>query len=530
MLPDVTSMATGVTALAGCPESENGSGDGKENGNGNVNGEPRQGGTLTVAMEDEIPNLDPHIATGGATMTYLYNVYETLVWFDRESGELKGRLAEDWTFEDDGQTVIFDLKQGLQFHEPVGRELVADDVVYSYERMTREGTTIRGDFGPVAEFEAIDDYTVDVSLAMPFTPHVNNQARPRTVILPEETRDSGNELGTIQEPVGTGPFEFSDFQQGDSLTLTAFDDYRADEYPYFDEVELVFTPDDESRSLAVRTGDVDYARELPLSSVGGMENEGGVRTMINRRVNIARLNINCGQEPLDDPDVRRAISHAVDRNGIVEAGAFGYGEPATQPYPTDSPWHSDLDTVREYDIDAAEELLDDAGGIDETITIKHGSGDLVAETMASVTQDSLEDLGVDVETNGMDTASLTGDWIQGNYDILTSIISNPDPHLDYAPFITEAYGLNLSQYDSDQPDHDRMIELLRSGAAVSDRSTRKQSYKELRNLVQDHVPIVEVILVDFVHGLQEDVKGVVQDPTPNPGLRYSSFYDLWLDN
>ncbi len=468
---------------------------------------PQRGGELTVGFEAELTGLDPHQTSSVVSWVVVYNICETLVTF--EEGALAGRLATDWEIGDDGLSYTFTLREGVQFHPPVDRELVAEDVVYSFERMNQEGA-MGSDLSALESVEATGEYTVEFTLGDSFAPFLNFLARVPWVIVPEEAvQDQGGELGDFQEPVGTGPFQFGEYEQGNFLQLDAFEDYRG-EVPYLDRVRIEPVPDVDSRVAALRSGDIDLARAVPGRDAGSVGDDPNTKLIEQKATAWAQVHFNCSEPPFDDPAVRRAIAHVIDRSAVVEAGVFGYGEPAWQPYPEASTWHFDLgDAPRTRDVEQAQEILEEAGNPleGETISFKSNGRYQIMETTADLLVAQLNEAGIDAETEVLEWGTQLSDFVKGNFGAMAfSVPFKIDPDRHYYGFVHPDSN-QWNKYGEEQPDAERMYELVAQGRQQTDESQRVETYTEFQKLVNKNVPWVSVARTDDLIGLRTEVRG-----------------------
>ncbi|NHX35169.1 MULTISPECIES: ABC transporter substrate-binding protein [Halolamina] len=489
-------------------------------------GGPQPGGTLRVGFESELTGLDPHRTESVVSWVVVFNVCETLITF--EDGAPAGRLATDWEIGEDGRTYTFTLTEDARFHPPVDRGMTAEDVVYSFERMNQDGA-MGSDLAAVEAVEATGEYEVTFTLAETFAPFFNFLGRVPWVIVPEEAvEEQGGDLGEFQEPVGTGPFQFDEHEPGDHLTLTAFDDYRADDVPLLDAVEITPIPDADSRVSALRGGDVDMVRGVGGSDADVVRNDAETKLSRQRGTEWGQLHINCSEPPWDDPAVRRAVAHAMDRGAIVDAAVSGYGQPAWQPYAEESVWHYDLgDSRRTHDPERARQILDDAGNPleSETLTIKTNTRYGLMETTAELLVAQLAQAGIDAETEVLEWGTQLSDFVGGNFGAMAfSVPFKIDPDRHYYGFI-HPEGTQFNHYGEDQPDAQRMYELLEQGRSETDRDERVEIYSEFEKLVNEHCPWISVARADGLAGLRADVYGVQPWLLP-----YTRFWTMWTED
>jgi peptide/nickel transport system substrate-binding protein len=343
---------------------------------------PKRGGTLRIA-EREAPNLDPHLSVSFLTHNSASLVYSQLVRFpygpeQKHTADftILPDLAEKWEYKTP-TVLVFSLRKGVKFHNkpPVnGREVTAEDVKYSLERfMAKSG--FRARLEPVQAIEALDRYTVRLTLREPFAPLLNHLANPLyTAILPREAEEKFKDFNHPEAVIGTGPFVLKSYDKGVRAVFERNPDYFVKDLPYLDRVVIEITPDGTARLSLLRTGKADMGQ---ISSWAGLE-EGQSLQKTNPEIPLTLTQIigqgviymRTDQPPFKDIRVRRAVSLAIDRKGWNDALFFGKGCLASGPVPcamTD--WRLDpaqLDPARArylvgYDPAEAKKLLAEAG-------------------------------------------------------------------------------------------------------------------------------------------------------------------------
>lgn len=497
--------------------------DGPDVGDDDDDGEPadpQDGGTLRVGFNDDPDGLDPYAISEATAWTAVYNICESLITF--EDGDVVGRLAEDFAVDENVYT--FQLKEGVQFHGGYG-EFTAEDVVYSHERMAQEDSTLSSDVAMIEDVRAVDEYEVEIELEEPFGPFIAFLTRPHWVMIPEEAvEDQGGEIGDFQEPIGTGPFVFENYTPDDRLELSAFDDYHG-EGAHVDEVEILITPDEDARSLALRNDDLDFARNIPTGDADRLDDEDGTKAVRDEAASWAMVHINSAREPWDNPAVRRAVAHVLDRQAVVDVALEGFGEPSVQFFPEENRWyHEDLENERWRDLEEAQRILDEAGNPleGETLEIKTSSDFPIMETIAQILQANLAEIGVDAEINNQEFTTHVTDYVEMNYGALA--FSEPfevDPDRHYWNSLMDP---GYNQYTDDQPDAERIRELLADARTTGDDDQRKEMYREVEEAVQDNLPWISVSLNDNVHGMRENVHGFESWTLP-----YDRYWTMWVD-
>ncbi|MQB01507.1 MAG: hypothetical protein GEU78_14650 [Actinobacteria bacterium] len=350
--------------------------------------DPEGGGdTLTVAVGGEPSSLDVLTASDGLRDQFIFSVAEGLT-SRAPDGEIVPALAESW--EQDGSDWIFNLRQGVMFHN--GEEMTAEDVVASYERMLTPGSEQLNQFlDEGTTVEAVDDYTVRVG-----RPESDPTVLTRTthvIVVPAEYADPDDER-INEELVATGPYRLAEWNKGQDIELERFDDYWG-EAASVPNVAVRFITEDSVRLSALQTGEINLAATMPADLAPQAPNvlSGPVSETLVGRPNEAK-------PPFDDVLVRQAAAHAIDKEAIVEQIFGGYaslanGQPVGSYVFGANP---DLEGY-EYDPERARELLEEAGATGAEITWSASTGRWVndrqvAEAMAGM----LEEVGFSVTT------------------------------------------------------------------------------------------------------------------------------------
>jgi peptide/nickel transport system substrate-binding protein len=213
---------------------------------------PTPGGTLTTAVPDEPPGLDPTTSPAAAIARIVYNnLLEGLVKVDMQ-GEIVRALAEHYSVSTDGTVYTFTLRQGVKFHN--GRSLTAEDVQFTLERSLdpKTGHPHRVYYEDIQEIKLSDDRTLHIALRKPNAMFIFNLARANSAIIAKE------EVERLKShPIGTGPFQFSEWVRGDRLILTKFKAYHETGVPSLDKALFRFIQDPSAQVAALRAGDVE---------------------------------------------------------------------------------------------------------------------------------------------------------------------------------------------------------------------------------------------------------------------------------
>jgi peptide/nickel transport system substrate-binding protein len=299
--------------------------------------DPQYGGTLRAAWQASWESLDPHFASSEASFQVLNNVLETLTFFDDDMNLIPW-LAEDWSRSDDGLTWTFNLREGVTFSN--GREMTAEDVKWTFDRLTDPDVASGNAWrigGNTTTTEVVDPYTVAITTESPIANlPASLAANKSTAVMAQESLE---DAGTVQVPIGTGPFVISEVEGTTRLVLTARDDYWQEGVPYLDEVVITPITDDTARDLALQGGEVDWIFTISPQNYDTLVDDQDVVVDTAPRLSYDYFGLNLNREPFSDVRVRQAIAYAIDREVICQFAFFGLCEPTHGPTGSGTPWH-----------------------------------------------------------------------------------------------------------------------------------------------------------------------------------------------
>ena len=490
-------MLMGV--LAGCGGGTTSTPAPAETGAAEATGEPAAVEQVLKYGTDTWPaGFDPHTISAIAATRVFNQVYETLIDFNPDM-TFKGVLAESWENPDD-VTYVFHLRQGVKFHN--GREMTADDVVYSFQRVL--GQTDYGDigalgssasyYGGIASIEANDDYTVTITLSEPNAAFMANLTSSYGAIVCKEVVEANDgSLSAIDTMCGTGPFMYKDSVVDNYITLVKNPDYWEEGAPKLDGITYYLLADESARLAALRTGDINLC-SLSALNLSEVEGDESIKVLSYQSNNYTYLGFNLSSEALQDVRVRQAMSMAVDRDAIIdyvyngEATVSTFVAPAMGHWVWDAPAESPLYT---QDIDAAKALMEEAGYSDSNrLTIKMAAGllDSIRDT-AVILQQQLKEIYIDVEITNLESGEYVDIWGKMNtpeagYDAMCGQNgSGTDPNRAVSFFFSTTGGANVWGYSNAQVD-----ELCAQGVATTDEAEREAAYIEAQKIVIDESP------------------------------------------
>lgn len=457
-------------------------------------------GILIAAQGSEPDQLDPHMTSAYASFQVLENVYDTLVQ-PGDDLSMEPALAESWEISSDNLIWTFKLRSGVKFHN--GRTLMADDVVYSFERIIDEGMN-GWRFGAVESVSAPDDSTVVIKLTQP-SPNllVSIGGFKGMAIIPKEIVEDGS-IGT--HPVGTGPFRFVSRSPDEGIVLEANPDYwRASEgLPKLEGIKFIQIPDAGTKLTALRTGEVHWIDAVPPQDIAGLSSEKGITVGRVPGGDYHYFALNQNRAPFDDVRVRRAIAMAIDREMIAEAAQFGAATANQTAIPaSNAAWYFDYSPYKKGDVAGAKKLLAQAGVSDLSLEFLVTSDFPETVTQAQVIAAQLQPAGITVTINDVDFSTWLDMEGNGKFDaFMLSWIGNIDPDDFYYAQHHSGGGFNFQGYANTKVDN-----LLDAARVETDQAARKALYNDAAKMIVDDASYIYLYNPDNINAWQDKVGG-----------------------
>lgn len=478
----------------------------------------RYGGTLNVAFQNEWAGLDPHTVSSYSSYQILNNVLEGLTTYDDELN-LQPGLAESWEQSEDGLTWTFQLRQGVMFHN--GREMTAEDVKWSFERLIDPDTGAgnAGRVGPAdTQIEVLGDYEVAITHPEPFGIFPQSIAFDKStgIVASESVEDDGS----INIPIGTGPFKIAEVDGTIRLVLEKHEDYWQEDLPYLDEIVIEPIPDDTVRETALLGGEVDWVLSIAPQNFQSLQDNPDVVVATAPQLSYDYIGMNLTREPFDDVRVRQAIALAIDREVLCEAGYFGLCEPVQGPIGTGSPWYFEYAPYGQ-DLEQARQLLADAGypdGFEMELLPTTQYGETIRA--AQVLQQQLAEIGIEASINAPEWS----EWLEleGNF-MYDAYICNWNGLIDADQYYYLQHRsdqvFNFTGYDN--PEFDELVD---EGRSMSDFDARYEIYQEANQMLVDDAPYIYMYNKQEIRAYAPYVMGFTVRPD-----QANNFWTVWLD-
>lgn len=422
---------------------------------------------IGVALEP--PALDPTAGAAEAIDVVVYqNIFEGLVRID-ETGAVQPGLASDWIISDDGLTYRFTLVEGATFHD--GTAFDAEDVKFTFDRLLAEDSVNaqKALYTSIEGVTVIDPQTVEIALSRQDGLFLFNLGRGDAVIVAPESADNN-----ANDPIGTGPFAFVQWDRGSRVILEQFGPYWG-EKPALTKATYVFIGDTATMTSALLAGDIDGTNNFAPEALAVFDNNPQFKVLVGSTEGETILATNNSKAPFDKLEVRKAMAHAINRTDIIEGATYGYGVPIGTHFAPHNPDYLDLTNTYPYDPEAAKALLAEAGfpdGFSATLklpplTYARLSGQIIASEFSKI--------GIKLELINMDWAPWLED-VFANKDFDLTIISHVEP-FDIGIYANPDY-----YFGYDNPEVQALNETLN---ATTDEAQRKVLVQQIQTIIAE---------------------------------------------
>lgn len=469
---------------------------------------------VSMSMNQDIDTIDPSKTTDWTEAMAILNIYDSLV-IPNPDGTMAPLVARDWDYSEDGLNYTFYLNEGIKFHD--GRELTAEDVVFSFERMLDLGQGYSWLWSDVVEsVQAADQYTVEIRMQEPYAPFISTL--PWLAILNKELLlenevdgDSGQEW-LLENDAGSGPYKFKSWDRGTELVFERFEDYfRGWPENPVDEVRARIIYPDSTVLSEMRTGNLtigDHYREI--ETYNRLDALDGVNIETAQTGEIFYLKMNTQKAPVDDIHVRRALSWAFDYETFNEFISPGT-EQAQGPVPQVIPGHNPDVFQYQFDLDKAREELtkSDYEPGEISIDFVYVEGMERQRRLGLMFKQDLEEIGIELnissETWGRITDLASSVESTPHITNIYSAANYPDPdNYLFSAYHSSAAGTWMSM---EWLQDEEIDELILKARRTMDREEREAIYHEIQDKLVDQAPSIYVYSLLKRYALQDYLEG-----------------------
>jgi peptide/nickel transport system substrate-binding protein len=486
-------------------------------------GKPAYGDTIITASIGEASNLIPILAVDSASHDVAGHIYNGLVKYDKNLN-IVGVLAESWEISKNNLSITFHLRKDVKWHD--GTPFTAHDVMFTYRVIVdpKTPTPYAGDFKPVREAKVIDDFTFKVTYEKPFAPGLQSWT---VGILPRHLLE-GKDITTsplIWKPIGTGPYLFKEWIPGDRVVLVANYSYFEGK-PYVERRITRVIPDLATMFLELKSYTIDMMGLTPLQALKQTDYPGFRREFSKYKYvgfSYVYLGYNLKHQIFKDRRVRQAITHAINKQEIVDGILLGQGMEATGPYKPDM-WAYNGNVKRyEHSKEKALALLRDAGfeqrpdgtlikdkkPLEFTILVNQGND--VRIRTAELIQKRLRDVGISVNIRVIEWATFINEFIdKRNFEaVILGWSTSPEPDL-FDIWHSSKQGpkeFNFISFENKEVD-----ELIIRARHTMDKEERKKCYFRIQEILAEEQPYTFLFIPYSLVAVHKRIKGI--EPAP----------------
>lgn len=492
-----------ATMLAGCSGGASSSTPASASASAASGTSSNDSTTLTLAINADILTTDPQALNNGTTTSVLYNVFSNLVKYD-DAGEIVMDLAESYELLEDQVTWEFKIREDAVFHD--GTPVTAEDVAWSLTRvMTDESSSDYMNFSPLAEAVAVDDYTVHVVSDDPYPIMLQLLCKGGAAVLPKAYFEENGEEAWLANPIGSGPYQLTEYVKDDHVTLVPFADYYGEQNPDWEEVIFRVVPESSTRVGELIAGNVDAVNMVIPTEWERVNGNEGTAVVNGPSTRVYQLALKTDKGPTADLRVRQATDLAIDDQTIVDTILQGAGTPMLTRVPSGvNGCNEDLVGKYNYDPERAKELLAEAGypdGFSMKIEAPTGRYTMDAEISQAIVA-MLSQVGITVDLQLLESSA---------YSNVFSAHSAEDGFMTCfgLGFFDASYGMigyfGVNTSGESNWNNQEYIDMYYEAEFNMNEEERTQLFQEMQQMVADEVPYAIICQIDNSYGVKDSI-------------------------
>lgn len=435
--------------------------------------------SLIIGIDSDATALDPLKINDTTTMSILSNVYEPLVRMDAND-EIVPALATDWEISDDGKEYTFNLRTDATFHD--GTPITAEDVKYTMDQTVASAYT-----GPYVNFiektEVVDEDTVKITLQYAYAPFLA-LCTVYSEVIPNGCYENAD-IDMSKMPVGSGPYKFVEWAQGDKIVFEAYEGYYQGQASIKNLTYKVIS-DSTTAALALESGEIQMNLNVGTADVESLRDKENITLLEEPGTAFYYVILNTNVEELQDENVRKAINMAISKQNLIDGANDGFGTATNTFIAEGLPGYRADFEPHPYDVEAAKELMAQSAypdGFEISLTIPESRS-----THGQLIKADLAQIGIDVTIDIVETGTLwdTLENMKHEMSIVgwSYVVMDPDVGY-YSLYKKDDLSGNYTGWGNEETDA-----LLLAGRTSTDADERDQIYAELEEKFQGAAPYV----------------------------------------
>jgi peptide/nickel transport system substrate-binding protein len=494
------------------------------------------GKTLVIGRGGDSVALDGAIVTDGESAKVIHQITETLLKYKEGTTEVVPGLAEMPEVSPDGLKYTFKLNKGIKFHD--GSDFNAEAVVFNFNRWSNP----KGEFNfldakaeesfayfdsmfgnegnrVIKEVKAVDESTVEFTLNKPQAPFLQNIAMTFFGISsPTAIKEKKEKYK--ESPVGTGPYKFVEWKRNEAITLERNNDYWGKDKAKMEKLIIKSIPDNSARLNELKAGSIDLMEDVNPSDLANVEGDSNLQKILRPSFNVGYVGFNTQKEPFNNPKVRQALNHVVDKKAIIKAFYSDLAIPAINPMPPSILGYNDKVQDYPYDLEKAKALMAEAGypnGYDKELVFYAMPVSRPympeAKKVAELLQSEFKKIGIKTRIESPEWAVYLQDTEKGEKDDLymlgwTGDNGDPDNFL-YTLLDKETIGSNNYSFYVNEDLHT----ILARAQSEPDQAKRAEDYKKAQEIIKADAPWIPLVHSTPLLAAKKGLKGFVPSPT-----------------
>jgi peptide/nickel transport system substrate-binding protein len=512
--------------------------------------------TFTVGMVNDAITFNPMFMIETPEYSTADLMYDTFLGWDKDDFTTKSNLATDWEQSEDGLTWTFTIRDDATWTD--GEPLTAGDIAYTFNWILDQKIGNLSDYLPYTdEITAPDDTTLIWKTTIPtgapvYPPYI--YIMPEHILSQYKTRADLKKWKGFPDAVGSGPFKMVEWRRGDFWRLEANKDYWGGA-PKIDEFVFRIFQNEDAMIEALKQGEIDFADNITANLFDSIVDEPGITTNVGSPTTFTQMSFNqCTNElayckdtgfnhhpATTDPEFRKAVEYAIDRETLVDRVTLGYAEPGVTVILAPK-WHHDPPEVVPFDPEEANRILDEAGyadtdgdGVRETPDGEPMELRFVVRTEAPETVAAgefivewMRDIGVSLKTEAVNDSKLGDIWYANDYDMyIWGWGVEPDPNFQLSTYTSSQCGVWSDTCYSNQ-EYDQLFQQQQKAATVEE---RESIVDQMQQILYEDRPELVLWYDNWLQAYRSDKwTGFVKQPSGNGTIlfQYGHYSDLQI--
>jgi peptide/nickel transport system substrate-binding protein len=485
-------------------------------------GKPVEGGNLVFANPQDAQSLNESNVFDNNSIWIIEQITQPLFTVTSNGKGVTPLLATGYTVSKNQLSYTISLRQGVKFSD--GTPMTSKDVQFTLEQTMAASAGWGYIDAAIKSVEAPSPYTVVVNLKYKWAPILADLALFANGVVPDNYGGK-SETAFYNAPIGTGPFKFDYWHKGSALKLTKNTDYWQPGLPYLDSVTWTDVPDDNTRQLQVTSGQAQIDQFPAWSTVAQLKANPAVQLNLFNSTETNYLTFNEHVAPLNDVNVRRAISYAINREALVKAVLFGNGQPANSLFSPNVNYYDKDSGGLQYNLADAKAAMAKSSvpkGFTTTLLVPSGNSD--DATIATIVQSELKPLGITVNINTLDPNTANEDFQSGKYDMYFSLwtMDIPDPD-ELATFGLDPNAGSKSFFSF--YDNPTVVKAVKSAEVTTNTAARQADYDIAQQDSASDAFMAFLYYSPYAYAQSSNVHGFYVTPLGNYHME-----DVWLSS